>query len=780
MGGQSQIHRRLSQPGCTARVKRLIDENPDQHRTWLADRLCDEFGFSNPRGQRQRSSCLKSLRKLEARGCFVLPSPRREAVVARPRRLDSSLPPPRNVPGAVDAIRELNLILVESEEHRLIWNSMLAEEHPQGEGPLVGRQLRYLIASEHGWLGGLGFASSALHLGARDFWIGWDFETRQAHLDRVVGMARFLIRPSVFCKNLASRILGLAMGRMAQDFETIYGYQPWLVETFVDTSQFSGTCYKAANWTRVGVTQGRGRQDRENNKAESIKDIYLYVLAKDFRTRLGLPEHAGLGPLPLGVGLESDTWAKLEFGGAPLGDERLSKRLVRSASLQAENPTLSFPRAAEGVTALVKGHYRLIDQPDDSAVTMENILAPHRTQTIRRMKAEKTVLCIQDGTDLNYNGAAECDGLGVIGKNQTGARSLGLHLHSTLVVTDEGLPLGVLRADCSAPVPRDQKDKRRAYKIPLEQKDSYKWILSMRDCEAVAAETPTTRVVQVMDREADFFELFDDWGGSSRRTDLLVRAQYNRRTTAGPKLFDGVRAAETRLRIQLHIGRQSARPKKSKQKARARRRERVATMALRYEQIELRPPFYHKDKESVSLWTIHMLEEEPPPGVEPLEWFLLTTMEIETPEQAERLVNWYCLRWRIEDWHRVLKTGCRVEKLRNTSAERLKRAIAIYLVIAWRVMLMTLLGREVPDLPPQVLFSEIELEVLEAFARSRRDLKSPARLGDATHLVARLGGYLGRKNDYPPGHEAIWVGYTKLEAMSAGVALERQFGRQPP
>ena len=744
----------------------------------MADRLCDMFEFWDPRGQRQRTGCLKSLRVLESRGWFVLPAPRRDPVVVQPRRLDSSVSLPQDVPSTVGDVRGLELILVENEDQMRIWNTLFLDEHPRGAGPLVGRQLRYLIGSQHGWLGGVAFASSALNLEARDCWIGWDLETRQAHLDRIVGMARFLIRSSVRCQNLASRILGLAIARMPQDFEALYGYQPWLVETFVDTSEFSGTCYQAANWIRVGSTQGRGRQDRENTNAETIKDVYVYVLAKGFRAQLGLPAHAGLGPLPLDVGLESGTWAELEFGGAPLGDERLSKRLVQSARLQAENPTVSFPQAAGGDSALVKGHYRLIDQPDDSAVTMENILAPHREQTIRRMKGQETVLCIQDGSDLDYNGAGECDGLGVIGTNQTGAKSQGLHLHSTFVVTDEGLPLACCAQNVRLQPPGPRKTRGRRGRFRSRRRIPTHGSSSMRDCEDVAAEMPHTRVVQVMDREADFFELFDAWREGARRTDLLVRAQFNRRTMAEPRLFDGVKATEPRLRLQLHIGRQSARLKKSKQKARPGRKERVATMDLRYQQIDLRPPDYLKDKEPIPLWIIHMAEQDAPAGVNPIEWFLLTTMEITSPEQAERLAGWYCLRWRIEDWHRVLKTGCRVEELRNASADRLKRALAIYLVIAWRVMLMTLLGREVPDLPPDVLFSDIELEVLESFARSRRDLKPPTRLGDAVHLVARLGGYLARKNDYPPGHEAIWVGLTQLEAMARGVLLERQFGRR--
>ncbi|MEI6415706.1 MAG: Druantia anti-phage system protein DruA [Pseudomonadota bacterium] len=443
------------------------------HRTELADRLCDEFGFVDALDRRQRSGCLKSLRVLEKRGHFVLPTPRRKVGSPRPRGLASPVPPPQEVPGTVPEVRGLELVLVRPGEHMRVWNTLL-EEHPRGAGPLVGRQLRYLIGSEHGWLGGIAFAAPALHLEARDRWIGWDVELRREHLDRVVGMSRLLIRPSVTCANLASRVLGLVMARMPQDFQCRYGYKPWLVETFVDTSAgYFGTCYRAANWTRVGTTQGRGRQDRERRREETVKDLYVYVLADDFRSRLGLAARSGGGPLPLGVGLESETWAKLEFGGARLGDERFTKRLVESATVQAENPTASFPVAADGNKAMIRGQYRLLDQPDESAVTMENILKPHREQTIRRMMAHKTVLCIQDGTDLNYNGATECQGLGVIGNNQTSAKTRGLHLHSTLVVSDEGLPLGLLRADCKAPKPRNPEDTRPAHEIPLEEKKTY-------------------------------------------------------------------------------------------------------------------------------------------------------------------------------------------------------------------------------------------------------------------------------------------------------------------
>ena len=770
----------MSDAESIARVRQLTAENPDMLRTELADRLCDEFGFMDRRARRQRSGCLKALRVLESRGLLSLPAPRTRPGPARPRCLDSSVPLPEDVPEKAGQLRGLELILVETEAQMRIWNSLFLDEHPRGAGPLVGRQVRYLLGSEHGWLGGLGFAAAALHLNARDTWIGWDLETRRAHLDMVVGMSRFLIRQSVRCKNLASRVLGLAMKRMPEDFEAQYGYRPLLVETFVDTEQFAGTCYRAANWTRVGSTRGRGRQDREMKKEKSVKDIYVYVLAEDFRSQFGLSALAGRGPLPVDAGLEADNWTEQEFGGAPLGDERLSRRLVQSATVQAKSPMSSFPGAAGGDQALVKGHYRFLDMPDDSAVTMENILRPHREQTVRRMKAHKTVLCIHDGTDINLNGATECKGLGVIGTNQTGAQSRGLHLHSTLTVTDEGLPLGVLSARCDAPVSLDEKDKRAPIKIPIEEKKTYSWILALRDCEAVAADMPHTQLVQVMDREADFFELFDEWRNGSRRTHLLIRAKHNRRTTADAKLFDGVRATKPRLQLELHVDRQSARPKRSKQKARSGRSERTAEMTLRYQQVELRPPPHLEDRGAVLLGIVHIVEAQPPAGTKPIEWFLLTTMEITSPEQAERLLRWYGLRWRIEDWHRVLKSGCGIEELRNETAERIKRAVAIYLVIAWRVMLMTLLGREAPDLPPEVLFTDIELEVLTAFAKSRRDLKPPRRLGDAVRLVARMGGHLGRKRDPPPGHQVIWIGCSQLRFMCMGYLLGREPDDEDP
>lgn len=718
METQNQIKRTLSRPEVVEHIRSLLDENGHMNRTMIAKRLCEDFGFFDALGAAQTSSCMKALRELEAKGRIELPKPLNQPGPGSPRRLSEPVAPAQGVPAQLADLRGLRLILVGTQDQMRIWNEMMISEHPRGAGPLVGRQLRYLIGSEHGWLGAAGFGAAALQLQDRDRWIGWDNETRRCHLHRVIGLSRFLIRPDIHCQNLASHLLGMILRAVPADFENRYGFYPWLVESFVDTTCFSGTCYRAANWIQVGCTQGRGRQDRHWEMAETLKDIYLYPLEKAFRLKMGLPAGSGLSALDVADGLGADQWAEKEFGGAPLGDMRLSSRLVECAGARASQPGRAFSGVGKGDWAAVKGYYRLIDHPDEAAVSMENILIPHRERTIRRMKAQQTVLCIQDGTDLDYSNLDRCEGLGMIGSNQTGAKAMGLHLHSTLAVTPHGLPLGVLNAQCMAPVSKSKTDNRRSCDIPIEEKESFFWIVGLRDCIEVAGEMPHTRLVSVMDREADFFELFDEQKRNPS-VELLVRAQHNRSTTAEGKLFEAVRQTEVRANLRIHVDRQSSRPKKSKQKARPGRSARIAEASVRYKRVELRPPDYHKDKPPIVLWVVHVVEDNPPEGDEGIEWYLLTTMEITSVEDAEKCLHWYCLRWRVEDWHRVLKSGCRVEEAAHKTAERLKRSIAISLVIAWRIMLMTLLGRQTPELPVEVLFSDIEIEVLNAYAKKR-------------------------------------------------------------
>lgn len=700
-----------------AYIGRLLEHNDILHRSELAARVCEQFGFYDARGQAQRSGCLKALRELEAAGHWALPAARTRPGRKVPRRLSTPVPLPLEVPPQAGEIRGLALVLVTTTEQMRLWNELMLTEHPQGAGPLVGRQVRYLIDSHHGWLGGFGFAAAALQLADRDRWIGWDAEQRRAALHSVVGMSRFLLRPSVHCRNLASKVLSLSLAALPHDFERQYGYFPCLVESFVDTRHYSGACYRAANWIAVGTTKGRGRQDRFTQCALSPKAIYVYPLAADFRTRLGLAPDAGLSALSPVEGLDAPQWAHHEFGGAPLGDARLSTRLVQVAAAKAAVPHRAFSGVAKGDWAAVKAYYRMIDQPEPSAITMDTILTPHRMRTVRRMMGQQTVLCIQDGSDLNFNTLDRCTGLGTIGTNQTGAISRGLHLHSTIAVAPNGLPLGVLRAQCSAPEGPSSDETRPTCAIPIEEKKTGVWLEHHRHLVALAGHMPQTRLIDVCDREADLFELFDEHRRHPR-VELLVRAKHNRTLTDDPaKLFAAVRQAPVQSRVRVAIPRQSARAKKSHQQVRPKRPGRLAELTVRTRRVHLRPARYHGTKAPIALWVVHAREEHPPANTKAVEWFLLTTIESGSAAAAEQCLRWYCLRWRIEDWHRVLKSGCRVEALAHATAERLRRAIAINLVIAWRMMLMTLLGRETPEVPAEVLFSDIELRTLHAYAK---------------------------------------------------------------
>ncbi|MCK4841458.1 MAG: IS4 family transposase [Methylococcales bacterium] len=719
MKAQNQIKRTLSEPVPIEYIKQLLQREEIANRTDLARRTCQQFEFYDVSGKIQISGCLKALRELETAGHFELPTLKQKLGKKTPRRLTAPVPLPADVPTHVTAIDKLELVLVRTDDEMRLWNELMIEEHPLKDGPLVGRQIRYLIGSAHGWLGGFGFAAPALQLSDRDQWIGWTREQRQTHLHYLVGMSRFLIRPTVSCKNLASKVLSMSVARLPDDFEQKYGYRPLLIESFVDISHYSGACYRAANWLEIGTTKGRGRQDRYTRSSLSRKAIYITVLEKQFRDRLGLSPDAGLGALELSQGLESAQWAENEFGGAAVGDKRLSNRLVKVAAAKAENPTRAFSGVAKGDWAATKAYYRMIDQPEDSAFTLENILAPHRKRTARRMMGQKTVLCIQDGSELNYTNLDKCRGLGDLKANQTGAKMRGLNLHSTLAIAPNGLPLGVLKSQCIAPEVRPADDNRKPSAIPIEEKKTFVWIEHHRDLVELSRKMPQTQLINVCDREADFFELFDEQRKASG-VELLVRAQHNRKIKEEPfKLFAAVRQSPVQSRVRVSIPRLSARSKKSKQKARAARVGRQADLAVRTLQIQLPPPEYYADKKPVNLFIVHALEENPPPDTQAVEWFLLTTVNITSAGDAERCLRWYTLRWRIEDWHRVLKSGCRIDELAHETAERLRRAIGINLVIAWRIMLMTLLGREVPTLPADMLFSEIECRTLRAYAEKK-------------------------------------------------------------
>jgi len=714
------IKQRLALPANLAVVRQVLDAKAAPTRTQLAQEMCRRLDLRDAKGDWQVATTARALRGLEAQGHWRLPAPtvrRKHIRSTAPTRLHQPVPAARAVPPQLERIAGLQLLEVIDSPHSLIWNELMIREHPLHDARLVGRQFRYLIASDHGWLGGIGFGSAALFLAARDQWLGWSEPQRTSQLPRVINMTRFLIRPEVRCPNLASHVLGLCARRIGVDFERRYGLRPWLLESFVDTSAYEGTCYQAANWQMVGSTKGRGRNGG-HAAGKSLKAVYLYPLVDDLHARLGV-ERFPWTALEPHHGMEGAGWAEQEFGACALGDRRLTRRLVKLVDAEAAQPGASHAQAARGDAHQLKACYRFLNN-EAPELNVTSLLQTHRTQTLRRMKRHATVLVVQDTTDLNFSSRPQCAGLGQTTANQTGAKTRGLKLHSSLAIgADDGLPLGLLRLHGYAPEPAAGKDPHR----PIEQKESHRWLAAYQDANDIAALLPGTRIVSVADREGDMFELFDlrrRWPGP--KADLLVRARWDRGLEGTEAtLFAELAAAPLARTVKIAVPRQREHLGKPSSPGRPALAARDAQVELRYKEVMLRapqtPPL--RDRPPLRLWAIYLTEKNPPAGATAVRWLLLSTVPVASVKQALQCVRWYCRRWRIEEWHRVMKSGCKILEHQNHDATVLLRAIALDAVIAWRIMLLALLGRTVPGLPCEVLFNPCECEVLELWAAKK-------------------------------------------------------------
>ena len=486
-----------------------------------------------------------------------------------------------------------------------------------------------------------------------------------------------------------------------------------------------------------------------------------------------------LGP---GEGLNTDEWVANEFGGAPLNDRRLSARLVKSVEMLATYPGQKINADSRSDRTAINAFYRLIDMPEESAVSVENILAPNRERSIQRIRGQgkATVLMLQDGTDLRFAIRPACDGLQVIGQNQTSAKSLGLHLHATLAVSAEGLPLGVMRmgfddlGDETSAKGQERKQAQAVREAEEGKKVQYRmqrWKDGFTDIvQAVREVGGRTRIVSVCDREADCFELFD-WQRRHPRVELLVRAKHDRVLgPRHPKLFTVMRTGEPDGLIDIEIEALTARPKSNGKQASPARLKRAATCELRYRQVTLPATGAMANAEPITLSAVHIVELNPPEGEDPVQWHLLTTLAVGSANEAADVVGYYLQCWKVEDYFRVLKSGCRVEFLLFRTPERLRRAIAINGVIAWRIMVMALLERQVPDCEPGLMFTDVELDFLREYA-VEYGLPAPHRPRDAVRVVAHLGGYRERKGDAGPGNQVMWHGQTRLSSATLGFRI---------
>jgi hypothetical protein len=444
-------------------------------------------------------------------------------------------------------------------------------------------------------------------------------------------------------------------------------------------------------------------------------------------------------------------WAIQEFGGAELGDQRRTARLMETASVVAEHPQASLPEAC-GEAAQLKGAYRLLE---NGAVTPQAILAGHVRQTLARVQGAPLVLAVQDTTELDYSSHRATTGLGAIG-NGFGR---GLLVHSTLAVTPDGVPQGLLAQQTWTRDPAESGKKHRRKQRPAAQKESQKWLRGLAALNALAATCPQTPFLSVADREADVYELF--CAERAANVDLLVRASQDRRVRAEEETVGRLRAT---LRAQPAASATIAVPRRGTQPAR------TARVALRWATLTLQPPT-HRAAEQLPPAVVGVVwahEEQPPAGAEALDWLLLTTRPVPDQAVAEQLLAYYAQRFVIETWHKTLKTGCAIEARQLQSVQALERGLALYSVIAWRVLDATLLARASPELPCTVVLLEPEWRALYcAIQHTPQVPDRPPPLAQAVRWIATLGGYLGRKGDGPPGPGTLWRGFQHLADLTA-------------
>lgn len=733
-----------------ARIRETVRSGVDLTRGALARVVCGWFDWRHADGRPKETSCRIVLNKLERRGVIELPAAREVSFVPRRPRPAEPMQWPR-IEGALSTLGHIELVVVNGDKAlSRQWRAMMQAHHPLGDGPLCGAQLRYLIRSEQGILGGLSFSAAAWRLGVRDEWIGWSEGTRAAHLALIVGNSRFLIVPSVQVKNLASHVLGLASRQLADDWQRHYGYKPVLIETFVDSRRYPGTCYRAANWTDLGMTQGRGRQDRARQGQVGHKRVFVYPLQRNWRKLLSAPpELARL--MPSVRAKPPVDWAEEEFGRCRLS-ERLTQRLMTMARDFWARPMANLPEACESATKM-QAAYRFLANDD---VLFETLLQPHYAATegrISELGEGSVVLVPQDTTSVNYS-QLSIEGLGPIGTTADGAQ--GLHLHSSLAMTVQGVPLGFVDAQCWARDPAEFGKKAQRHALAIEQKESYRWIKSYQAVAAVQKRNPQLTLVSMGDREADIYELFAQAALEPAGPKLLIRAKHDRQVQGEQaRMFEALQGQPISGYQVVKLPRQKNRP------------AREAKLAIRFAALSLCAPQDKAHLPALEIWTVLAKEEDAPEGAEPIEWRLLTTLAVESFEQACEKVAWYTQRWGIEVFHRTLKSGCRIEDRQLGHGDRLEACLAIDMVVAWRIYHMVKLGREVPELPCDVYFEEAEWKALVAYSTKNPVPPEQApSLREAIRMVAKIGGFLGRKGDGEPGTETLWRGLQHLDLMT--------------
>jgi hypothetical protein len=452
------------------------------------------------------------------------------------------------------------------------------------------------------------------------------------------------------------------------------------------------------------------------------------------------------------TGATMSSWAATELQTTDMGDVGRNRRLVHLVEDLAARPESSVPQASRDA-ASTQAAYDFWQSPH---VLPQDILAGHRDSTVERVKQQLIVLAIQDTTEFNFTDHPKTQGLGYLDN----ANSRGLKMHSVLCVSTQQVPLGVLHQEVWVRDLAQLGKKHQRHKRPLQDKESQRWLTALLATEQAIDES--VRVVTVADQEADIYELF----ALPRRTnsELLIRAYHNRSVksfaeAAVEKLQQAIRQSPVCGQLNLELQRQPQ------------RQPRLAILTLGFATVELQPPQQHPQLASLQPIIVPVIlaqEENPPTGVEPINWLLLTTLAIASVADVVQYLRWYSYRWLIKRYHYVLKSGCRVEQLQLESAARLQRALATYAIVTWRLLWITYQARAFPDQPADSVLAPHEWQALYCHIhKTPLPAKSPPTLHTCVRWLAQLGGFLGRKRDGEPGVKTLWRGLRRLYDIAA-------------
>lgn len=440
-----------------------------------------------------------------------------------------------------------------------------------------------------------------------------------------------------------------------------------------------------------------------------------------------------------------------ELATIDLGDKRLNQRAQRVLRAFWEDPQASINAASHG-WAETQAAYRFFD---NDQVQPEELLAPHQAATRERIARHPVVLLAQDTTELDYT-AHRPAGAGPL----TSEERVGFLDHSQVAFTPEGLCLGVVDVKLWARSTEGfGEGKQRQYE-PLETKETYRWLEGYRRACEVAREAPGTQIVSVADREGDIYEVFVEAAVQGvGAADYVIRAGKDRSLPAERDVGSGYE----KLRETMHTAERIV-IRELELPATPKRQARTARLEVRRQRVRLKAPYrQHTKLPEVEVHAVLVRELDAPAGVEPIEWLLVTSLPIDTPEQVLLVVEYYTGRWPIEIFFRVFKSGCQVERIQLETAPRLKRCLMLYKIVAWRVLYLTILGRECPDLPCDVVFTGDEWMPVWKITQPQRPLpNTPPTLAQFLLLVGRLGGHNGRRHDGPPGPQALWTGIRRL------------------